>query len=62
MQQPTHGAIALPDLQALLKYFRETAMPYDMSEPFVRALSNAQLITIQPAPEQPQPDAESVEH
>lgn len=45
-QPPTHGAIPLADLQKLLAYFRQTPMPHDVSDPFVRALGAAVLLAL----------------
>ena len=45
---PTHGAVELGMLSALLKHFKETPMAHDISDPFVQYLSTLQLITLTP--------------
>jgi hypothetical protein len=48
-KRPTHGAIELPMLSALLKHFKETPMAHDISDPFVKSLSSVMLITLEAA-------------
>lgn len=46
VERPTHGALRLDEITRLLKYFKETPMPHDVSNNFVFALSNVSLVTL----------------
>ena len=43
---PTHVALALDDLSVLIKYFRETPMRHDVSDPFLCVLKAAPFIAL----------------
>ena len=55
-KNPTHGAIPLPVLNQLMRYFQETPMAHNVSNPFLQALGQAQLITVENPPLEAVPD------
>lgn len=48
--KPTHAAVSIKTLGKLIKYFKETPMPHDVSNEFVQDLAGAQLVNLDSRP------------